>query len=97
MNKLILLSFMLVVGIDINAQKDVDQDSTHIISFVDKIILKANLGSESVSYIFNQNNETTYTFLTNNEYRLSLSVDYEFIGFSFGFAPDFFLIIMMMI
>lgn len=90
MKRAMLFFVILAFTLKLMAQEEVIKDSTHIISFVDKIILKANVSSESVAYILSQNDETAYTFLTNNEYRLSLSLDYEFIGFSFGFAPEFF-------
>ena len=65
------------------------RDSTAILSFVDKIILKANIDTQVESFIVNSANEN-FTLSTNNQYKLFLSLDYEFIGFSVGVAPKFF-------
>ena len=63
-------------------------DSTRIVSFVDKIILKANIDSQIESYSINSLDESI-RLLTNNQYKLFLSLDYEFIGFSIGVSPKF--------
>ena len=66
------------------------QDSTAIVSYVDKIIIKANLNTQRDVFTSNyDNNETDFKITTNDNLRLFLSLDYDFIGFSIGFDPNF--------
>ena len=62
-------------------------DSTAIISFVDKIIIKANVDTQTDRYKVKTEDETDFQLSANNRYRLFLSLDYEFIGFSIGISP----------
>ena len=64
-------------------------DSTFIKSYTDKIILKANVDTEIDSYNYKTGDGTELVLRNNNRYRAYLSVDYEFIGFTVGFAPQF--------
>lgn len=58
------------------------------ISFVDKIIIKANLDTQLDTYRLDTNN-SDLILSTNNQVNLFLSLDYEFIGASIGFSPSF--------
>ncbi len=69
------------------AQEDVVSDTTDIISFVDKIIVKANIESQSESFFFTDNSEQDLVLSTSDRLRFTLSLDYEFIGFSIGYSP----------
>lgn len=90
MKIIIPIIFLQFCVLQITSQNFINKDSTSIISFVDKIIIKANLDTKSESFSFNETNNTIGAkFLTNSEYRLTVSLDYEFIGFSFGFSPKF--------
>jgi len=64
-------------------------DSTYILSFVDKIIVKVNIDTQLESFTIRSNNEPDIKIATNNQIRLNLSLDYEFIGASIGFSPKF--------
>ncbi len=70
-------------------QRARNNDSTAILSFVDKILLKVNIDTQSESYSVRSENSSDYRLETNNELELSLSLDYEFIGASIGFSPNF--------
>ena len=89
MNKIVFLLIYLFFTFNLSGQDFDQKDSVPIISFADKIIIKANIDTKSESYNLIQSNDSDFNLLTNNEYRLSLSLDYEFIGFSFGFSPKF--------
>lgn len=65
------------------------KDSSDFVFYPDKIMLRANLSTQADSYIL-QDKTTSDLFLeTNSNYKLFLSVDYKFIGFSYGFYPHF--------
>ncbi|MEX0275558.1 MAG: DUF4421 family protein, partial [Flavobacteriaceae bacterium] len=65
-----------------------DIDTTYRISFVDKIIVKANISTEKDTYSF-RSSDDIFKLTTNDDLRMFLSLDYEFIGASIGFAPKF--------
>jgi len=86
----ILLLIFILFDTSIFGQSKVDIDSAVIISYVDKIILKANLSTQTDTYrkIDNDTKEQ-YIITPNDKLRLSLSLDYEFLGASVGWAPGF--------
>ncbi len=72
-------------------QKSKEKDTTRLISFVDKIIIKTNVDTRTDTYKLRQDGEQNSLIVqANNTYRLFLSLDYEFLGFSYGFSPKFF-------
>ncbi|MBE15561.1 MAG: hypothetical protein CL867_04875 [Cytophagaceae bacterium] len=73
-----------------NLQQSKVKDTTAILSFVDKIIIKANFDTQTDGYSLRSENDSDLRLIANNQYRLVLSLDYEFIGASIGFAPTFF-------
>lgn len=73
-----------------HSQNFVESDSTAIISYVDKIIIKINADTQTDTYIIkDETDNTNIVLLPNSNLRLSLSLDYEFIGASIGFSPKF--------
>ena len=68
-----------------------DQHDTSIIkSYTDKIIVKLNLEKKTESYLIDYESENKQIQLIFNEQkRYNLSLDYEFIGVSFYFNPQF--------
>ncbi len=65
------------------SQNNKKEDSTSIISYTDKIIIKTNLDSESYEfYSSKRENNPFRSFYANNDFRLTFSLDYEFIGIS---------------
>ncbi len=63
------------------------KDTGNFISYTDKILIKTNFSTQTDKYILKENNSTSLKLQPNNEYRMFLSLDYEFIGFSYGFSP----------
>jgi hypothetical protein len=84
----ILIVFLL--SFSLYSQNVEEIDTTSIISYADKIIIKTNLSTETDTYILKTGNTLDLKILPNNSYKLFLSFDYQFIGLSFGFAPNFF-------
>tara|TARA_R110002050_G_scaffold18067_2_gene52925 strand:- start:1 stop:552 length:552 start_codon:yes stop_codon:yes gene_type:complete len=81
----IINSFSRIVG-----QEYKTIDSVYRKSFSDKIIIKGNIDTQTDFYSLKSKEDTsTFMIRSNNEFRLFLSLDYEFIGVSIGFAPDF--------
>lgn len=77
----------LVAGM---AQNSESMDSTRILSYADKFVVKINFDTQTDIYSLrnNEGNEQL-TIAPNNNYRLFVSLDYEFLGLSIGFAPAF--------
>lgn len=66
------------------------KDTTAIVNYSDKIILKLNLDTRTDVYLYeNKQDNSRLHLVPNNRYRLFLSLDYEFIGVSIGFVPEF--------
>ncbi len=73
------------------AQSSEQADSTGIISYADKFVVKVNVNTQTDVYALNNEaNGDKLTIAPNNNYRLFFSLDYEFIGLSIGFSPTFF-------
>lgn len=67
-----------------------EKDSTAITSYADKFVLKLNVDTQTSSYDLKDLSGRELRLIHNNAYRLHLSLDYQFFGFSFGIAPDIF-------
>ena len=65
-------------------------DSSNFESYFDKILIKLNVSSQSDQYSLREKNATGLALRANTEYKVFLSLDYEFIGFSYGFSPRLF-------
>lgn len=89
MKKNILLIIYLLNISNVVSQNETNKDSKLIISYTDKIIIKANIDTETDSYAIQSKNFTDYRLSANNQFNLVLSLDYEFIGASIGFSPKF--------
>lgn len=87
---IIALLLQVLFGIHAYSQDLKEHDSTSIISYVDKIIIKVNMDTQTDTYFINDNvtNENLIV-KPNTSLRLTLSLDYEFIGASVGFSPKF--------
>lgn len=85
--------FLMLLGV-LNAycQKEQVADSTvYFISYLDKLVLGINVDTQTDTYIFRDESIFNYLEIApNNQTRLSLSIDYKFLGVSIGFAPGFF-------
>jgi hypothetical protein len=66
------------------------KDTTAIESFADKFVLKLNIDTQTDDYTFTDATDGSMLDLrANNNYRLALSLDFQFIGISLGFSPSF--------
>lgn len=66
-------------------------DSSFIQSFAHKLVVKLNLDTRTDTYtIINSRDGSKLSIAPNSNYRLFLSLDYQFLGFSYGFSPTFF-------
>jgi hypothetical protein len=81
---------LLILGLISNTLLAQEADSLQIKSYVDKIILKINLDTQNEEFLIFSDQQEQIALSTNNSLRLDLSLDYEFLGFSIGFAPNFF-------
>ena len=82
--------YIFIITFNFYGQINKEIDSTSLVSFADKIIIKANLNTQTDTYVLKTNNSVDLKIEPNNSYKLFLSLDYQFIGVSLGFAPDFF-------
>lgn len=64
-------------------------DTSNIVSYSDKIMVRTNLSTQSDSQSLEDKNGTNLDLETNNNYKLFFAVDYKFIGFSYGFYPNY--------
>lgn len=84
-----LVTFFLNLS-SLYSQNEKSQDTANFIYYPDKIMIRTNLSTQSDNYLLNNKKGANLDLETNNSYKLFLSVDYKFIGFSYGFYPKFF-------
>ncbi|MCI9845132.1 DUF4421 family protein [Flavobacterium pectinovorum] len=87
---LFLLMFFLIHNAMVYGQKKTQKDTVNFIYYPDKILVRANLSTQTDAYLLNNKKGSNLDLETNNSYKLFLSIDYKFIGFSYGFYPKFF-------
>ena len=87
---LFLLMFFLIHNVIVYGQKKTEKDTINFIYYPDEIMLRANLSTQTDAYLLNNKKGLNLDLETNNSYKLFLSIDYKFIGFSYGFYPKFF-------
>lgn len=66
-----------------------ERDSSKFVFYPDKILIRSNLSSQTDAQILEDKEGSNLDLETNNSYKVFLSVDYKFIGFSYGFYPQF--------
>lgn len=88
-NKTFLLFFMLVFSAAIFGQKT-EKDTSNFVFYPEKIMVRTNLSTQNDAQILYDKKGDNLDLETNNSYKLFFSVDYKFIGFSYGFYPKFF-------
>lgn len=64
-------------------------DTSNIVSYPDKIMIRANLDTQSDAQSFEDKKGDNLYLETNYNYKLFFAVDYKFIGFSYGFQPAY--------
>jgi hypothetical protein len=88
--KKILFILLFINGLSVSSQNQITSDTSSIISFTDKIIIKSNFVDNTYAfYVKDKTNNQTTKLTPNSEMNLLLSLDYEFIGLSIGFSPKF--------
>ncbi|TEB40855.1 hypothetical protein D0809_28485, partial [Flavobacterium circumlabens] len=83
----VLLLFFCLNFTKSYSQNELQKDTVNFIYYPDKIMVRANLSTQSDSYLLNDKNGPNLNLETNNSYKLFLNIDYKFIGFSYGFYP----------
>jgi hypothetical protein len=69
------------------SQETALKDTTYITSFKHKIMLKANINTQTESYSIQNNDTDNFSLIANNNFKFALSANYEFLGLSIGFSP----------
>jgi hypothetical protein len=87
--RLVFIFILLHLFVAADAQSPELSDSTNFITYFDKTLIKANISSQTDQYVLRDKNGADLKLRANNEFKTFLSLDYEFIGFSYGFAPKF--------
>lgn len=82
-NLCIVIGFTNYIGFAQNTEND------SIVSFADRIIIKANIDTQTDTYELTPETGPGLKLQPNQNFKLYLSLDYEFIGVSLGFAPSF--------
>lgn len=92
MTKISFLLLQVLFSICSFGQNATVLDSTSLISYADKFVVKLNIDTQTDTYIVSDKlTNTNLVILPNNNLKFSLSLDYEFIGVSIGFSPKFLL------
>ncbi|PWB19890.1 hypothetical protein DCO46_21205, partial [Flavobacterium sp. HTF] len=86
----LLLFFTFLLFQNLSAQNFSKKDTANFIYYPDKIMVRANLSTQTDSYFLKSKESVNLKLVPNNEYKLFFTVDYKFIGFSYGFFPKFF-------
>ncbi|WP_290699727.1 DUF4421 family protein [Lacinutrix sp.] len=82
-----LLVFFSCLTICSYSQDETQNDSTYITSFKHKIMLKANINTQTESYSIQNNDTENFNLTANNNFKFTASANYEFLGLSIGFSP----------
>jgi len=62
-------------------------DTNYITSFKHKIMLKANIDTQTESYSIQNNATENFSLTANNNFKFALSANYEFLGLKIAFSP----------
>jgi len=87
---LLLMTFFLIHNMMVYAQEKAEKDTVNFVYYPDKIMVRTNLSTQTDAYLLSNTKGPNLDLETNNSYKLFLSIDYKFIGFSYGFYPGFF-------
>ena len=91
MSKLILIFLIIGPMYFGYAQKSKKVDSSAIESFADKFVVKLNIDTQTDTYtITNRQGGNPLIVSPNTNYNVFLSLDYQFLGLSYGFSPNIF-------
>lgn len=88
LNKILCVT-LLITSLGVFGQKSKVKDTTYIKSYRDKILLKVGFDMKSNDYAVNSFYDDKTGYLASNEnQRIFLSFDYDFLGFSLGVTPQ---------
>ncbi|WP_081979211.1 DUF4421 family protein [Lacinutrix jangbogonensis] len=82
-----VLLFLMCLTVSSYSQETKQNDSTYITSFKHKIMLKANINTQTQSYSIQKNDTENFSLSANNNFKFILSANYEFLGLSIAFSP----------
>lgn len=74
----------------LSAQNLSKKDTINFIYYPDKIMVKSNVSTQTDSYFLRSKESLNLKLVPNNNYKVFFTVDYKFIGFSYGFFPKIF-------
>lgn len=63
------------------------EDASFVTSFKHKIMLKANINTQTESYSIQNNDTENFSLAANTIFKFTASANYEFLGLSIGFSP----------
>lgn len=86
----IMILLLLILDATGASARDTTGDSSNFESYSDKILIKLNVSTQTDQYTLTYKTGPAIRLMTNNDYKVFLSLDYEFIGFSYGFSPKLF-------
>ncbi|MEO8534229.1 MAG: DUF4421 family protein [Flavobacterium sp.] len=86
-NFLFVIFFLFNLSFSQNHSK---KDTVNFVYYPDKIMVKANVSTQTDTYFYKTKEGLNLKIVPNNVYKLFFTVDYKFIGFSYGFFPKFF-------
>ncbi|MBF4470644.1 MULTISPECIES: DUF4421 family protein [Flavobacterium] len=87
--KIALFFAILLLGNGTVFGQKKERDSSKFVFYPDEILIRTNLSTQTDSQILEDKNGGNLDLETNNNYKVFLSADYKFIGFSYGFYPQF--------
>lgn len=81
----VFFQFQIVI-----AQSFSKKDTVNFTYYPDKIMVRANVSTQTDTYFLKSKESVNLKLIPNNDYKLFFTVDYKFIGFSYGFVPKIF-------
>lgn len=85
-----IIVLLLLPAAAIHSRQPGSADSSNFDAYFDKILIKINASSQTDEYMLTDKTGSDLKLVANNEYKVSISLDYEFLGFSYGFSPKLF-------
>jgi hypothetical protein len=84
-----LFFFLLFFGSWTVFSQKKEKDTSNFVFYPEKILIRTNLSTQTDAQTLEDKKGDNLNLETNNSYKLFLSMDYKFIGFSYGFYPQF--------
>lgn len=91
LHKYIIFQLLILIGGSsiLLGQSGKSKDTVLIKSYTDKLAISIDFSTDIEEYIIGSDGGTDLHLTSNNEVKLSVTLNYEFINFSYGFAPEF--------